>query len=634
MKRFVPLVLSVLTLAGVGLAADRELLDAIRADRPSLVNKLLADGESINSHDETGATALMYAAVYSSPDVMRLLLTRGADVNAANATGATALMWAAGDVAKVRLLLEHGAAANAKAVDGATALLVAARHGNTDAARALLAAGADVKAVPTDAWQRAVYLREDGDEMRRLLEGAGAELGSQAQLTSVLASGLPLTSFAAAKRIAAGGGEFNRELQLVVLKLAPIHLVAYHGDVDLLRSLIERGASVNARTSQGATPVMLAAASPRPSPETVRLLLARGADLAARDEAGRNVLDWALTQGETPMAAMLRKAGATETPPSPAPPRVAGPRATPDAIERAVAQLQPAGPTFNNRTKCISCHNQSLPSIAVSLAAARGVTVDRTLAAHPTEATLTSWKPTRDALLVGRQSIGGFVANVTYGLVGLAEDKVEPNLTTDAVAIALAALQQRDGSWNIDDIRPPLIDQSPVSFTALTIRGLSVYAPPGRRDEMTVRLSRASAYLRGAVAASTQDEAFKLMGLVWSGVQADEISRQAARLLALQRSDGGWAQLPTLFSDAYGTGQALFALQLAGVPVQGDAYRRGTAFLLRTQLEDGTWFLRSRAFGFQAYFETGFPHGRDQFISSAATAWAVMALAQSLPVRR
>jgi hypothetical protein len=50
-------------------------------------------------------------------------------------------------------------------------------------------------------------------------------------------------------------------------------------------------------------------------------------------------------------------------------------------------------------------------------------------------------------------------------------------------------------------------------------------------------------------------------------------------------------------------------------------------YLLRTQLEDGTWFVRSRAFGFQPYFESGFPHGKDQFISAAATSWAAMALA-------
>jgi len=47
---------------------------------------------------------------------------------------------------------------------------------------------------------------------------------------------------------------------------------------------------------------------------------------------------------------------------------------------------------------------------------------------------------------------------------------------------------------------------------------------------------------------------------------------------------------------------------------------------LKTQLEDGSWFVQSRSFPIQKYFESGFPHGRNQFISAAATSWATIAL--------
>ena len=63
-------------------------------------------------------------------------------------------------------------------------------------------------------------------------------------------------------------------------------------------------------------------------------------------------------------------------------------------------------------------------------------------------------------------------------------------------------------------------------------------------------------------------------------------------------------------------------------PVWDRELGKGIAYLLRTQLEDGTWFVRSRAtIPLQAYFESGFPHGTDQFISAAGTSWAVIALA-------
>ena len=50
-------------------------------------------------------------------------------------------------------------------------------------------------------------------------------------------------------------------------------------------------------------------------------------------------------------------------------------------------------------------------------------------------------------------------------------------------------------------------------------------------------------------------------------------------------------------------------------------------FLLGTQLEDGSWYVRSRAIPVQPYFDSEFPHGQDQFISAAATNWAISALA-------
>ena len=64
----------------------------------------------------------------------------------------------------------------------------------------------------------------------------------------------------------------------------------------------------------------------------------------------------------------------------------------------------------------------------------------------------------------------------------------------------------------------------------------------------------------------------------------------------------------------------------AGLNVASDPYRRGVAFLLRSQHRDGSWHVRSRSQPTQIFFESGFPHGEDQFISAAATNWATQAL--------
>ena len=77
----------------------------------------------------------------------------------------------------------------------------------------------------------------------------------------------------------------------------------------------------------------------------------------------------------------------------------------------------------------------------------------------------------------------------------------------------------------------------------------------------------------------------------------------------------------------YATGQVLYTLRELGRTGLDAELRRASAFLVRTQRDDGTWYVRSRAMKIQPYFESGFPYGHDQWISQAATAWATIGLA-------
>ena len=124
----------------------------------------------------------------------------------------------------------------------------------------------------------------------------------------------------------------------------------------------------------------------------------------------------------------------------------------------------------------------------------------------------------------------------------------------------------------------------------------------------------------------------QLLGLRWTDTDPATVRVRAAQLLARQQPDGGWAQRPGFPTDAYATGQALYALHEAfGLPVSSAEYQRGVKYLVDTQFQDGSWHVISRSVKFQPYFESGFPHGHDQWISSAGTAWAAMALALTRP---
>ena len=141
-------------------------------------------------------------------------------------------------------------------------------------------------------------------------------------------------------------------------------------------------------------------------------------------------------------------------------------------------------------------------------------------------------------------------------------------------------------------------------------------------------MERAVRWLERAEPASTEDHVFQVLGLIWGGGSRETIRKTASQLLALQRSDGGWGQIPALASDAYATGQALVALREAGIAIPGRrAISARSAIPCRNRrLEDGSWLVRTRSPSFQPYFDSDFPHGYDQFISAAATNWAVMAL--------
>jgi len=301
------------------------------------------------------------------------------------------------------------------------------------------------------------------------------------------------------------------------------------------------------------------------------------------------------------------------------------------AVNKSLPLLQSIGPRFIETTGCVSCHHNSLPAMAVGLARERGFKTDERLARENAEMTLRVGMKVREKMFQQEilRSGAEFVHlpfTGSYVLLGLAAEKQPPDKTTDAIVHHLIGEQTADGRWGGKQNRPP-IEYSDVSATALTIRALRLYGPKGRAEEIERHIERARSWLVRTTPTSNEERTFQLLGLGWAGASGKEIEKSAKGLLAEQRADGGWAQLSRLESDAYATGQALVALhQAGGLPLNDPAYRRGVRFLLKTQRDDGSWLVQSRSLPVQRYFESGFPHGANQWISAAGTSWATMAL--------
>jgi hypothetical protein len=218
-----------------------------------------------------------------------------------------------------------------------------------------------------------------------------------------------------------------------------------------------------------------------------------------------------------------------------------------------------------------------------------------------------------------------------YALFTLELGGWKPDATTESVVEYLLLRDRDRNHWRTSSRRPPS-ETSDFTATWVALRALEKWGTPAQKQRIEQRRLAVRRWLLESRAHDTEDRVFRLWGL--RSVEADEYDLQAAvqELLRTQRRDGGWGQTDRMASDAYATGTVLVALHSAGSLATTDrVYRRGVDFLLETQQDDGSWWVRSRSLPFQKYFESGFPHGKDQFISMAASGWATTALALACP---
>jgi hypothetical protein len=301
------------------------------------------------------------------------------------------------------------------------------------------------------------------------------------------------------------------------------------------------------------------------------------------------------------------------------------------AIGRTVPLLQRSSKVFYAKGGCVGCHHNLQTAETVELARSAGFAVDETLASEELQILARDIGATREQALEGIVAPGGAATTVGYILMSLDARNYPADESTDALVRLLRLYQRTNGRW-MSPVRPP-IESSEFTATAVSIYGLRSY---GRADRAANEpaIARGAHWLESATPINHEDRVFRLRGLIWANGSA--AAREAAKkeLLETQRRDGGWGQTDFRGSDAYATGEALIALREAGLAVNSRTYRRGVRYLLETQLADGSWLVQTRAHATQAYFESGFPHGVNQFISAAATNWAAQALLHSLPQRQ
>ena len=257
------------------------LIAAARYNNPEILRVILDKNPDVNVRGQDGDTVLraFQASSQEGYDVIRRLIQKGADVNASDAGARSVLQMAEGDDELAAILRAAGAKKNpmenadARAADayGNTALMFAVRDGSLEEVKRQIAAGADVNAA------------NKGGNMPLLLAiETGREWGKQNKNAPIIKA---LLDAGANANVADSQGE------TALIKATP--------DTKVMKMLLDKGVNVNAAQTSaslvtgrlGYTALMQSAIYC--DAKAVKMLIAAGADLNARDEDGKTAWDYA-----------------------------------------------------------------------------------------------------------------------------------------------------------------------------------------------------------------------------------------------------------------------------------------------------------------------------------------------------
>ncbi|MCE3015531.1 MAG: serine hydrolase [Pirellula sp.] len=300
------------------------------------------------------------------------------------------------------------------------------------------------------------------------------------------------------------------------------------------------------------------------------------------------------------------------------------------AITRTLPLIQRGADGSAEKRECFTCHNQALPIFAMAHAKAKGFEIHEESLHRQTLHTYEHLKRGLENYRKGKGQ-GGGTLTAGYALWALDEAKWKPDETTQTVAAFLGEFQKEEVRWHHHSGRPPSSD-SDFTTTYVALRALDQFASKEMLDVFADRKKQIAVWLNENPGTDTEDFVFRLGAMHYADCSPELTKTAVKNLINLQREDGGWGQLKELESDAYASSTVLFSLLRYGeVAANHEAIQRGISFLLSTQKPDGSWLVKTRAKPFQTYYESGFPHGVDQFISIAASSWAVVALSMTLP---
>lgn len=339
----------------------------------------------------------------------------------------------------------------------------------------------------------------------------------------------------------------------------------------------------------------------------------------------------------------VTRAVADETEPVPFAPAPATVEQIQSTVDRAIVYLQAESANWLKTRKCAACHHAPMPLWALSEAERNGYAIDKKYLTETIESLLGS----KENLLASKifpdpaappdprpqgRGLNLGLPFLAFAGQSMSERNEGQQQSLKLITEEILNKQQPDGSWEFfATLRRPPINESQVTDAYWIIIALEGELSPEAPESLRGALSKAIDWLNAAPPSDIhQVKALKLLRATRLGQPRESLQPTVDELLALQRSDGGWSQtVPEWKSDAFATGQTLYALSLAGYSVERPEIKRAIDFLVATQSPDGSWPMLSRS------TPDGSP-GSSKLLSPiicAASSWATLGLSRLSPKR-
>jgi squalene-hopene/tetraprenyl-beta-curcumene cyclase len=259
-----------------------------------------------------------------------------------------------------------------------------------------------------------------------------------------------------------------------------------------------------------------------------------------------------------------------------------------EAAHKGFTYLANASIEWTKRNNCFGCHVQAVTMEALTAAKH-----------HQYDVKPSDIDAMTRALMMG-VTAGGHATGVAFqGAAWARYDKYMDEKQTKQLlqyADELMRIQAEDGSIVDDDARLPITGGTMQTTYQAAQTWRQAYARTAN-DRYLSPMAKAERFLtrrseswKSAEGVYVQDLSFALLGLASAGVTRSEPAsmRLQRMILSRQNKDGGWA-LDGKNSDAFATGQAIYALKVAGFSDSDAAISSALTFLLSKQSEDGAW---------------------------------------------